>query len=263
MSKLNKFLAVCFALLMIAIMPVAGTWAYEVWNAEQYADETTEKIEVRLLQQQRAYDTDGNLSGLEPFADEKQLVPLVGSAQYDGSNFDRYGMPVAAGYVDQIVRVKNEGTAAAYVRVIAAIPAALDDVDFAGNNALHWNLGNRFMPNGDFSAENTSNPAFEGISWKFSEKAVVEGVLSNLYIFTYEKELAAGAVTGAAAFVGFYLDQAVDIVNGHIMLNGEDTEFSDEKVKIPVAAQAVQSYGFSSAQEAFDEAGTADNPWKS
>ena len=258
-EKLNKMLSVCFALLLIATATVTGTLAFETWTAQEYAESTTDKIKVSLVQEQRKYDADGNVCGLEHFADNKVLVPLVSSAQYDGNNFDRYGMPMAEGYVDQMVRVKNEGTGAVYARVIVAIPAALDDASEAGNNALHWNLGNRFMPGGSFGPKKDTNAAFSDITWKFCEKTTVNGVESNIYIFTYNTALAGGETMHAAAFVGFYLDSHVDVVNGHILLDGVDTGFTDDEVTIPVVAQAMQAYGFSSAADAF--AGMSNNPW--
>lgn len=261
MTKFKKMISVCFAILLLATVTVAGTLAYENWTAEEYAEMTDETLTVKLVQEQRIYDENGNVTGLEPFADHKILIPLTESAQYDGTNFDKYGMPIAEGYVDQIIRVRNEGTASAYVRVIVAVPAALDDVNNAGHNALHWNLGNRFMPDGDFSETNSTNAAFEAISWKFSEKATVDGIECNIYVFTFNEPLAGGATTDAAVFVGFYLDRNVDIVGGHILLDGVNTGFTDDTVKIHVRAQAVQSYGFASADEAFTTANIPTNPW--
>lgn len=260
-KKIEKGITLCCAALLIMIATVSGTLAYESLSAWDWSLQTDRTVGVSLVQEQRSYDADGNVTGLEPFAEYPQPVPLVQSAQYDGTNFDCYGMPMAEGYVDQIIRVKNEGTAAAYVRVVVAVPSALDSTDNAGNNALHWNLGNRFMPDGDFSSTNAVNAAFDDISWKYSETAVVDGVKCNLYIFTYTKPLAGGSITDAAAFTGFYLDKTVNVVDGHILLDGVDTGFIDENVVIHVTAQAVQAYGFADAAAAFSAAELPDNPW--
>ena len=261
MNKIKKAISICFALLLLATATVAGTLAYQNWSAEEYAENTTDTLAIKLVQEQRAYDANGILIGLETFEDYDVLVPLAESAQYDGTNFDQYGMPTADGYVDQIVRVKNEGTASAYVRVIVAVPAALDDANDAGHNALHWNLGNRFMADGNFTEANDTNSAFEKISWKFSEAAVIAGVECNIYVFTYTEPLEGGATTDAAAFVGFYLDSSVDIVDGHIFLDGTDTGFTDETVTVYAEVQAVQAYGFDTADEAFAAGQMQDNPW--
>ena len=262
LKKIKKAITMCIALLLAATATVSGTLAYESLTAQQWADTTNQKVEVHLVQQQRTFGDTGVTTGLEPFVKGKVLVPLVASAQYDGSNFDKYGMPVAEGYVDQIVRVENTGTANAFVRVIAAVPAALDDANDAGHNALHWNLGNRFMPDGDFSSTNSHNTAFDAVSWKYSDTAVVNGIKCNIYIFTYKNMLTAGSTTEAAAFTGFYLDKAVNVVGGHILLDGIDTGFTDDNVVIHVVAQAIQAYGFTTAEKAFAEAKVSDNPWQ-
>ena len=261
---MKKILACCFLIVLMASAAVAGTLAYENWTAVQYAEKFSGKLEIKLVQWQRIYQ-DGEMVLTGMARENRELIPLVGSAQYNGSNFDKYGMPVAEGYVDHIVQVKNTGTpgvdADAYVRVVVAIPAALDDANDAGKNALHWNLGNRFMPDGDFTASNSTNPHFSDIVRKFAAKDTVEGTECNIYTFTYNTPLQPGETTPAAAFVGFYLDRDVDIVDGHITLDGKDTGFTSDSVKIYVKAQAVQAYGFGSAAAAFEAVNAADNPW--
>ena len=260
-KKIEKAITMCIAALLVVIATVSGTLAYESYIEMEWQSTENPNVIVQLVQQQRILDDSGDSIGLASFETGKMLVPLVGAAQYDGSNFDQYGMPKAKGYVDQIIRVKNEGSVHAYVRVIVAVPAALDDTNDAGHNALHWNLGNRFMANGDFSSTNSVNTAFNDISWKYSETAMIDGINCNLYIFTYMKPLAGGTITDAAAFTGFYLDKDVNVVDGHILLDGIDTGFTDDNVVIHVAAQAVQAYSFESAEAAFSAAGLPGNPW--
>lgn len=263
-KKIEKAITMCIAALLVVVATVSGTLAYESLSAQEWADQAEQNgqtVTVQLVQQQRIFDDTGATVDLGPFENGKMLVPLVASAQYDGSNFDQYGMPVAEGYIDQIVQVKNIGTVDAYVRVIVAVPAALDDPNDAGHNALHWNLGNRFMPDGDFSSTNSENAAFDDVSWKYSGTAMVDEVKCNLYIFTYENPLAGGKITDAAAFTGFYLDKAVNVADGHILLDGVDTGFTDDNVVIHVVAQAIQAYGFENAEQAFSAADLPTNPW--
>lgn len=258
-SKFNKVFSLCFALLLLLTATFTGTLAFSTRSTPADGNTSSEAVRVTLLQQQRDYDEKGNVE-LEDFENHKLLFPIVGSAQYDGNNFDKYGMPTASNYVDQIIRVKNEDSKSAYVRIIVAIPAALDDKGEAENNALHWNLGNRFMPDGNFGFDNTENLNFQKFSWQYSETTVVDGVECNIYIFTYETPLEAGETTAAAAFVGFYLDSDVDIVNGYITIDGLSTGYNKAEVEIPVVAQGVQSAGFDYASEAFEN--VPDNPWK-
>lgn len=259
--EIKKTITICIAAFLVVVATVSGTLAYQSLSAWDWSQETNQTISIKLIQEQRTYDAEGTVSGLEPLAKSYQLVPLVQSAQYDGSNFDRYGMPMAEGYVDQIIRVENTGTADAYVRVMVAIPATLDDPNEAGHNVLHWNLGNRFMPDGTFDRGTIENPAFQDISWEFSDTIIIDGMRCNLYTFTYKTPLTAGSTTQAAPFVGFYLDKNVNVVDGHILLNGKDTGFTDSDVTIYVDAQAVQAYGFESADAAFDAGFLTDNPW--
>lgn len=266
MQILKKIAAACCIFFLITSATIVGTLAYETLTAEQFAEQPGNTVDVELVQRQRVYQNGAFVltdmgEGLELHQDNKELVPLVGSAQYNGSNFDKYGMPVAEGYVDHIVQVRNTGTADAYVRVVVAIPAALDDANEAGKNALHWNLGNRFMQDGSFTSSNSTNAAFDDIDWDFTVKGTVDGIECNIYTFTYKTKLAPAATTPAAAFVGFYLDSDVDIVDGHITLDGVDTGFTSDSVKIHVKAQAVQAYGFNSAADAFRAINAATNPW--
>lgn len=262
MQILKKIAAACCIFFLITSATIVGTLAYDNWTAQEYAEQSGLTVDVKLVQWQRVYQNGAFvLTDMVKGEDSKELVPLVGSAQYNGSNFDKYGMPVAEGYVDHIVQVENIGTADAYVRVVVAIPAALDDANEAGKNALHWNLGNRFMPDGTFTSSNSTNAAFDDIDWDFTVKGTVDGIECNIYTFTYETKLAPDATTPAAAFVGFYLDSDVDIVDGHITLDGVDTGFTSDSVKIHVKAQAVQAYGFNSAAAAFSAINAATNPW--
>lgn len=79
-------ISMCYAILLLATVTVAGTLAYENWTAEEYADNTIETLTVKLVQEQRAYDDNGNVTDLVTFADHKILIPLTESAQYDGTN---------------------------------------------------------------------------------------------------------------------------------------------------------------------------------
>lgn len=261
MRTIKKYITYIASLFLIMMTAVSVAYAIESLSAWDWAKQTDQDLSVYLVQQQRSYDSNGNVSGLEDYQDYSILIPLVDSAQYNGSNFDKYGMPMADGYVDHIVRVKNTGTAEAYVRVIVAIPSILDDANESGSNILHWNLGNRFMADGSFSETNSINTSFDDISWEFYDQILIDDIQHNLYVFTYCKPLAPNSTTDAAAFVGYYLDKNVNVVNGHLLLDGIDTGFTDEDVLVRVAAQAVQSYGFHSAEHAFAHAELPENVW--
>mgnify|MGYP003397238333 FL=1 len=196
----KKILSICLVA-VIAVMAIAGaSLAYltDIDNADNVF--AVGNVKIELVEQQR--DEKGELVAFE---DDKILMPIVGSAQGDK---DEYGLPTAKNYVDKIVNVKNTGESDAYVRVIVAVPAALDNSTDA-MSVIHWNVGNRFSPTKAYT-EGYTNPGYEDIEWDFVEEITIDGVAYNTYCFTYTKALAAGKTTDCAAITGFYLDKNVD-----------------------------------------------------
>ena len=259
----------------IAITAIAGaTLAYLTDTDDATNVFTVGNVQIELVEQQRSYDDEGKLEDeLVDFEDNKILLPIVGSAQGEK---DSFGMPTAANYVDKIVTVNNIGQSDAYIRVIVAVPSALDWSD----GPLHWNLGNNFVT--DYSANFIYD---EEVSWKLVREDVeitVDGEtyedLYNIYTFTYATPVNGSVYAAAnedavtstpfAAIVGFYLDSSVDNYvndNGEIVytFNGKDINYDLTKgVTVPVFAQAVQSAGFATAEEAFKAATQLPtNPW--
>ena len=115
----KKILSICLVA-VIAVMAIAGASLAYLTDTDD-ADNVFEvgNVQIELVEQQR------NENGeLEAFEDDKTLMPIVGSAQGEK---DGYGLPTAKNYVDKIVNVKNTGKSDAYVRVIVAVPAGLDN----------------------------------------------------------------------------------------------------------------------------------------
>ena len=253
----KKIVSICLVA-VIAVMAIAGASLAYLTDTDD-ADNVFEvgNVQIELVEQQR--DENG---GLEAFEDNKILMPIVGSAQGEK---DGYGLPIAKNYVDKIVNVKNKGKSDAYVRVIVAVPAALDNSNDA-MSAIHWNVGNRFSPDKQY-VDGYTNPGYKDIEWNFVEEITIDGVAYNTYCFTYTEALVAGATTECAAITGFYLDKNVDNYvtdDGKVVytFNGKDIKYDLTKgVNIPVFAQAVQAAGFDSAEEAFTNAGLPTNPW--
>lgn len=261
---------------VIAVIAIAGASLAYLTDTDS-ADNTftVGNVRIKLVEQQRKTDADGNVT-LEPFKQSKVLYPIVGSAQNDAK--DIYGLTTAKNYVDKIVRVKNEGSSDAYVRVLIAVPADLEgESDHPEKNILHWNIGNKFDGNGQYASagvEGSQNQAtnedyFQKCVYKDEETTVViDGITYNIYSFTYSDPLKAGETTKYASFVGFYLDEKLDnrydeeqqkIV---YTINGVDIAYDlTQGVKIPVFAQAVQAAGFDSAAAAFEAADLPVNPW--
>lgn len=253
----KELLAVCLVAILVLTAITGATLAYLTDTDKADNVFTVGNVRIELVEQQR-----GENGELEPFKDKKVLMPIVGSAQGEK---DDYGLPTAKNYVDKIVNVKNTGASDAYVRVIVAVPAALDNSTDA-MSAIHWNVGNRFSPEKEY-VDGYTNPGYVDVEWDFLDKITIGEVTYNTYCFTYTKALTAGTTTECAAIVGFYLDKNVDnYVNdeGKVVytLNGNDIDYDlTNGVTIPVFAQAVQAAGFDSAEEAFTNAELPLNPW--
>lgn len=249
---------------VIAIAAIAGaSLAYLTDTDEADNVFTIGNIQIEQNEQQRSADG----TKLEAFTDDKLLMPIVGSAQGEK---DRWGMPVAANYVDKIVTVKNTGDQPAYIRTFVAVPAATQTgEDGPTFNALHWNYGNRVDVTGSNSyneagGEDTWNPGFLKWDWENTETVgqfEKDGVTYDLVLFNYTEALAAGAET-APVISGLYLDKAVDF-NGTVYTDPYGDPIanfleSDGKVHIYCYTQAVQAAGFDTAEEAFE---TAELPY--
>lgn len=250
MKKFKKAALTAASYVSVAALAVGGTLAYWTANDEEMNVMTVgDGIDIELVEQQR--NEDG--SALEDFVDGKMLMPIVGSAQTDPKvDVDGItGLTTAENYVDKIVSVTNTGNNAAFVRVLVAVPSALDDSDSAGNNILHWNFGD------------TNGDGAYSYDWKFEEASDIDGVNYNIYSFVYKEALLAGQTTSDAAIKGFYLDANVDCQDGKYTINGNaiDYDFSGG-ILIPVYAQAVQSSDTKTAAEMFELAKMPINPWE-
>lgn len=276
-KKRNKLFSLCLVLVLMACVTAGGVLAMQA--TESNADNnlmitqtsTESQNTVQVVSKQRGTDGNGE-TALVSYRNNTILYPLVGSAEYDGTNFDQYGMPTAAGYVDQIVTLRNESSKTAYARLLVAIPAALEAVDGDANKkALHWNVGNRFLPNGNFgkgegkTEMNESYSNYELTSHMSTKEnpQMVNGQPCNIYVFTYSEPLTGGEETQAAAFVGFYLDKDVNVKDNKVYLDGRFTGYEGTTVDIAVKAQAVYTDSPEETQDDLMAALNAKsiNPW--
>jgi len=260
---MKKIGLMALSLCLVAVLAVGGTLAYLTDTDEEINVMTVGKVTVNLIEQQRTEDG----TALEDFEQAKNLTPLVGSAQ---GTKDNWGMPVATNYVDKIVYAKNTGTNDAWMRILVAVPAALDNANDA-QAAIHWNLGNRvdIEGNGAYNVSDANNPYYDFNGCEFEAEVTIDGQQYNLYSFTVKEITKPGYVSGAA-IAGFYLDSAVnyDDEKGYYVKGDTKIDYDLSKgVSIPVMVQAVQADGFATAEAAFigagfdDAAGKAVNPW--
>ncbi|MBR5547714.1 MAG: SipW-dependent-type signal peptide-containing protein [Clostridia bacterium] len=259
----KKIVSMVMVFAMIAALAIGGTLAYFTDTDSATNTFTVGNVEIRLNEDERAEDG----TSLQDFSDNKKLLPLVGSAQsndkttVDNSEYEveaDWQVPNAANWVDKIVSVTNTSTEKAYVRVLMAFPAKMDD-PVASNMLMHWNI-DRNMPDDEFwTYEDT------GITITMGADMGTDYNRYNIYNFTYQPELEASKTTEWPAINGVYIDSRVDAMqdeNGNITYQIAETGksaffFAGDGPSIYVLAQAVQADGFANAEEAL-EAGFPD-----
>ena len=274
----KKILSLCLVVCLAATAIIGGTMAYFTDTDEAINVFTFGNVTIRQDEWQRDPETEN----IEAFEDDKNVFPAVldklvpkGDITVDGYSFKIRSLE--GNYVDKIVNVTNEGTEAAYVRTIIAVPSmnGFDDSPDASENPLHWNYLDASDFNGtgwDWHGPNggTFGPTTDKVA-----DVNIDGALYDLYIATYNAPLAAGTTT-SPSMVGFYLDDDVNCDDkGYFsMQDGKRIDLSpymqagqDGKVtlKILVATQACQTAGFADAWEALDECfgeiTATSNPW--
>ena len=245
----KKLLSLCLVL-ALALTAIGGTLAYFTDTDTEDNVFTVGGVKIDLIERQRNDDS----TALEDFKDGKILMPIVGSAQGEKENVGGVeGLPKAENYVDKIITVANTGTSEAYMKVYIAIPSALDDVNDASKNILHFNTTVASSADGQWLATELVTSGFE-----------INEIAYNVYSRTYSSVVTAGASTATPAFIGFYLDKDVNMNDDGDYINDDTViDFDLENgVTIPVFAVGVQAAGFDNAVAAFNEAFGADfNPW--
>ena len=253
MKKKIVALCLCVALAVVAIG--GATLAYFTDTDEATNTFTAGGVEIALIEQQRNADS----SALEPFENNKNLMPIVGSAQGEQETVGGVKLPTAKNYVDKIMTIKNTGKSDAYVRIFVAVPTALQNGQTPNApryDVLHWNFNGDTCSNGQWTDEIVvANPT------------IINNVEYKIYSRTYTTALKANEVTATPAYIGFYLDKTVDMnADGAYTVDwGKGPEVINydlsKGVEIPVFAQAIQADGFDSAEAAFAASGLPSNPW--
>ncbi|MCI6965847.1 CalY family protein [bacterium] len=251
----KKILTICLIVALAATAIIGGTLAYFTDTDAKTNTFTAGGVKIALIEEQRNADS----SALVPFENNKNLMPIVGSAQGEQEIVGGVKLPTAENYVDKIMTIKNTGASAAYVRIFVAVPTALQNGQTPNApryDVLHWNFNGDSCAVGQWTDEIVvANPT------------VINGVEYKIYSRTYTTALKANEVTATPAYIGFYLDKTVDMNadgdytvdwgNGPVVINYD----LSKGVEIPVFAQAIQADGFDSAEAAFAASGLPANPW--
>ena len=251
----KKVLVLAVSVCLVAILAIGGTLAYFTDTDSATNTFTAGGVKIQLIEQQR----NDARTALEPFEQNKNLMPIVGSAQGEQQVVDGVKLPKAQNYVDKIMTIKNTGVSDAYVRIFVAVPTALQNGQTPNApryDVLHWNFNGDSCAAGQWTDEIVvANPT------------LINGVEYKIYSRTYTTALKANEVTATPAYIGFYLDKTVDQNDdGDYTVNwGNGPEVINydlsEGVEIPVFAQAIQAAGFESAEAAFAASGLPANPW--
>lgn len=255
----RKIMLLAMSLVMVAILGFGSTLAYLTDTDHAVNVFVVGDIEIELIEEERVNIQDGS-EGVQAFHDNKVLLPIVGSAQGEketitasSGNVQVPTYEAARNWVDKIVNVKNTSVSGqpAYVRVLFAFPALLDDANSAAEMLMHWN-------------HDGSEPAGTWTRVDNGCSVTLGGKAYNVYTYTYEPILAFDTVTVSPAITGVYIDSRVDATS-----NGDQITYtlkdSNGKIKsatfdkgtgpeLYVLVQGVQAAGFDSASEGLEEA---------
>lgn len=251
----KKLTAIFLCVALVAIAVVGASLAYFTDTDTKTNTFTAGGVKIELIEKQRNADS----TALEDFENDKNLMPIVGSAQGEQETVGGVVLPTAENYVDKIMTIKNTGVSAAYVRIFVAVPTALQNGQTPNApryDVLHWNFNGDSCAEGEWTDEIVvANPI------------TINNVEYKIYSRTYTTALKANEVTATPAYIGFYLDKTVDMnADGDYTVDwGNGPEVIDydlsQGVEIPVFAQAIQADGFDSAEAAFAASGLPSNPW--
>ena len=225
----KKILTMCLVAALAATAIVGGTLAYFSDTDAQKNTFTTGNVAIDLWEDFGNNDGEGI----------EELIPATGSAQKG----------TLQNGIEKEVYVDNTGSEDAYVRVHIAIPSILDDgadTFDAGKNVLHFNYDEASVADGNWNWSNSIDGT-TGSDWNYYT-TTIENISYNVYVVTYENELAYGEST-VDAMSQVYLDSKVT--------NEDITEIKEtlgNNWYIYVAAEGTQAEGFANAYEALNTA---------
>ena len=231
----KKVLAIVLCVAMLAIAIVGGTMAYFTDTDAATNVMTTGKVSISQLEQQR--DASGNLVD---FVQNKPLMPMVDTRS------DKTASPIVNGYfdpamnnvVDKIITVKNEAATGAinqdtYVRTIIAFET---NTEYAAGTSNVLRDGKTIF--------NTYIGSWGDFELLTRDTITIDGVEYVLAVKVYENALVPQEVSTPSLKQIFLSPEA----------NNEVELLFGSEYTILAVSQATQTAGFSSAEQALNEA---------
>lgn len=211
-KKIEKAITMCIAVLLVVIATVSGTLAYEsMVEQEIFMTQNDHRIDVQILRQKT--NTDGEYV-------EMTEAPIL--------------VPLATGYTENIIRVKNNGNIDTFNRVLIAVPADLDD----------------------------SLELVTGDGWTLTKTIIGQSCddeICNIHIITMDGSLKRETVSDPAV-LGVRVDAALKQQGNAYILNNVIYDYS-EGLQLKIVVQAIQSAFLESPENAFEKSGMPENPW--
>lgn len=230
----KKILAIVLCVAMLAIAIVGGTMAYFTDTDAAQNVMTTGKVDISQLEQQR--DANGTLVD---FVQDKPLMPMVDTrADGDAVVADGYFNAKMNNVVDKIITVKNEAATGAinqdaYVRTIIAFET---NTEYEEGTANVLRDGKAI-----FDAYIGTLGDFELLA---RNTITIDGTEYVLAVKVYDAALAPQEVSAPSLKQIFLSPEA----------NNEIAVLFGDSYSILAVSQAAQTAGFSSAEQALNEA---------
>ncbi len=251
MSKFTKVLLMCTAYVLVAALAIGGTIAYLTSEDSDVNVMTLGNVSIEQFEMERAFDANGNVTGMKTFTQGQPLYPAVvtnGSGNEAWApnpsvdlNYSDYIDGAVGGngtwlnlnnVMDKFVFVKNTGKTDAYYRTIIACEAetTVKMVNDYNQSMIHFNVNG----NDRFDWVNVGDTTIENVE--------INGVKYNVMAVVYKEVLKPGEISRPSLLqVG--MDQMA--TNEYVAQFGETFD-------ILVLSQAVQAAGFDNAATALD-----------
>lgn len=261
---MKKLIALALTLALTATAAIGGTLAYMSAEDQEHNTVAFGNIEIEQLEYQRvvndgAWIQDSNYNAtfgsdtytpdkLEPFSQDKTLMPAVGSPAWDDRNgsqnpsgagshqqsWKEIGAPGSnqlfddsfANVIDKFVFVKNTGNNDCYYRTIIAFE---NPVGHEGLVGINWGSNSRF----DYNQKEAGKQYNDGKKYEFIP-CTIDGTQYAAVVATYTEILTPDEISRPSLLQVYLMGEA----------DNEDVEAFGDKLDVLVYTQAVQAGGW-------------------